>query len=79
MIAELNPSKSSLKTGAIVGIVLGAVAFAATLSAIVTIIIIRRHSRYQAVSKKRSCKSSRLIESVNESYRYNGLTDSVKG
>ncbi|XP_026658440.2 probable LRR receptor-like serine/threonine-protein kinase At1g06840 isoform X2 [Phoenix dactylifera] len=49
-----NPSKSNLSTGAMVGIVLGAIAGAATLSAVITMLILRRHSKYRLVPKKRS-------------------------
>ncbi|XP_072958664.1 probable LRR receptor-like serine/threonine-protein kinase At1g06840 [Typha angustifolia] len=49
-----NTSKSKLSTGATVGIILGAVAAAASLSAVVTIIIMRKNSRYRGASKKRS-------------------------
>lgn len=53
-----NGSKSGLSKGAIVGLVLGAVAVAATLSTIATIIIMRRNSKYLAVSKKRSASKN---------------------
>ncbi|WOL14756.1 putative LRR receptor-like serine/threonine-protein kinase [Canna indica] len=52
--ALANPSKSGLSTGAVVGIVLGAVAGTATLSAVITILVMRRHSKYQTAAKKRS-------------------------
>ncbi|KAL6653235.1 hypothetical protein ACP70R_012160 [Stipagrostis hirtigluma subsp. patula] len=48
-------AKSSLSTGAIVGIVLAAFAAAAILSSLITIIILRRRSRHSS-SKKRSAK-----------------------
>uniref|UniRef100_A0A0A9BZN4 non-specific serine/threonine protein kinase n=1 Tax=Arundo donax TaxID=35708 RepID=A0A0A9BZN4_ARUDO len=47
--------KSSLSTGAIVGIVMAAFAAAAVLSSFITIIILKRHSRHSS-SKKRSAK-----------------------
>ncbi|KAG4935123.1 hypothetical protein JHK85_050042 [Glycine max] len=47
-------SKSGISTGALVGIVIGAIAFAVTLSAIVTILILRIRLRdYHAVSRRR--------------------------
>jgi orotate phosphoribosyltransferase len=47
-------SKSGISTGAIVGIVLGAIACAVTLSAIVTLLILRTKLKdYRAVSKRR--------------------------
>ncbi|CAI8597074.1 unnamed protein product [Vicia faba] len=47
-------SKSGISTGAIVGIVLGAIACAVTLSAIVTLLILRTKLKdYRAVSNKR--------------------------
>nr|XP_027190406.1 probable LRR receptor-like serine/threonine-protein kinase At1g06840 isoform X2 [Cicer arietinum] len=47
-------SKSGISTGAIVGIVLGTIAFAVTLSAIVTLLILRTKLRdYRVVSKGR--------------------------
>ncbi|KAG1338920.1 putative LRR receptor-like serine/threonine-protein kinase [Cocos nucifera] len=49
-----NPSKSNLSTGAMIGIVLGAIAGAATLSAVITMLILRRHSKYRLVPKKRT-------------------------
>ncbi|XP_073113565.1 probable LRR receptor-like serine/threonine-protein kinase At1g06840 isoform X2 [Elaeis guineensis] len=49
-----NASRSGLGTGAMVGIVLGAVAGAATLSAVITMLILRRHSKYRLVPKKRT-------------------------
>ncbi|KAJ6832427.1 putative LRR receptor-like serine/threonine-protein kinase [Iris pallida] len=49
-----NVSTSRLSKGAIAGIVLGAVAGAVTLTAIITILIMRRHSRYRIVTRKRS-------------------------
>lgn len=48
-------TKSSLSTGAIVGVVLAAFAAAAIISSIITIIILRRRSGYSS-SKKRSAK-----------------------
>ncbi|KAF2954416.1 hypothetical protein DAI22_01g480600 [Oryza sativa Japonica Group] len=47
-------AKSSLSTGAIVGIVVAAFAAAAFLSSLITLIILRRRSRYS--SKRRSAK-----------------------
>lgn len=47
-------SKSGISTGAIVGIVLGAIACAVTLSAIVTLLLLRtKFKDYRAVSNKR--------------------------
>ncbi|KAK3145227.1 hypothetical protein QOZ80_4AG0325740 [Eleusine coracana subsp. coracana] len=50
-----HSSKSSLSTGAIVGIVMAAFAVAAILSSLITIIILRKRSRHSS-SKKRSAK-----------------------
>ena len=54
-VAEIGrSSKSGISTGALVGIVIGAIAFAVTLSAIVTILILRIRLRdYHAVSRRR--------------------------
>ncbi|KAI5408283.1 hypothetical protein KIW84_054202 [Lathyrus oleraceus] len=50
----VTSSKSGISTGAIVGIVLGAIACAVTLSAIVTLLILRTKLKdYRAVSKRR--------------------------
>ncbi|KAJ0978507.1 hypothetical protein J5N97_013981 [Dioscorea zingiberensis] len=49
-----NGSKSGLSTGAVVGIVFGAVAVAITLSAVITMYIMKRFSRYNVTSRKRS-------------------------
>ncbi|XP_058075294.1 probable LRR receptor-like serine/threonine-protein kinase At1g06840 [Magnolia sinica] len=47
-------SKSGISKGALAGIVLGAVAVAITISAIISVIIMRRHTKYyHAVSRKR--------------------------
>lgn len=60
-----NTSKSGLTTGAIVGILFGAIAGAGTLSALVTILIMRRHSRYHVVSRRRvSSKISFKVDGV---------------
>ncbi|XP_006645416.1 probable LRR receptor-like serine/threonine-protein kinase At1g06840 [Oryza brachyantha] len=48
-------TKSSLSTGAIVGIVVATFAAAAFLSSLITLVILRRRSRYSS-SKKRSAK-----------------------
>ena len=55
----VSPRKSTISTGALVGIVLGAIAGAVTLSAVVSLLILRKRSRnYRAVSKTRrgECK-----------------------
>ncbi|XP_026664102.2 probable LRR receptor-like serine/threonine-protein kinase At1g06840 isoform X2 [Phoenix dactylifera] len=49
-----NTSKTGLSKGAVAGILLGAVAGAGTVSALATILIMRRHSRNQVASKRRS-------------------------
>uniref|UniRef100_A0A0E0JUD6 Protein kinase domain-containing protein n=1 Tax=Oryza punctata TaxID=4537 RepID=A0A0E0JUD6_ORYPU len=58
-----NRAKSSLSTGAIVGIVVAAFAAAAFLSSLITLIILRRHSRYSS-SKKRSDAGQRFVAKV---------------
>jgi len=55
VVAEIGKdSKSGISTGALVGIVVGAIACAVTLSAIVTLLILRIKMRgYHTVSKRR--------------------------
>jgi nitrate reductase gamma subunit len=49
--------RSALSTGALVGIVLGAIAGAVTLSAVVSLLIVRVQMRkYHAVSRRRHCE-----------------------
>ncbi|XP_026457192.1 probable LRR receptor-like serine/threonine-protein kinase At1g06840 [Papaver somniferum] len=52
---DLKPSNSGLSKGALAGIILGVIAGAATLTALVSIFIARKHMKtyYRAVSKKR--------------------------
>ncbi|PKA61797.1 putative LRR receptor-like serine/threonine-protein kinase [Apostasia shenzhenica] len=49
-----NISKSGLSTGAILGIVLASVALAVTLSSALTVLIMRRRAKSQALSKRKS-------------------------
>ncbi|KAI0498139.1 hypothetical protein KFK09_021380 [Dendrobium nobile] len=49
-----NRGSSGLRAGAVVGIVLASVAVAVALSTLITILIVRRRSKYHAMSKKRS-------------------------
>ena len=52
-----NPPSFGLSKGALVGIVLGTIAGAVALSAIVILLILRAHIRkYHAISGKRRCK-----------------------
>ncbi len=52
-----TPPKLALSTGALAGIVLGAIAGAVTLSAIVSLLILRVQMRkYRAVSRRRQCE-----------------------
>jgi nitrate reductase gamma subunit len=52
-----TPSRSALSTGALAGIVLGAIAGAVTLSAVVSLLIVRvRMRKYHAVSRRRHCE-----------------------
>jgi len=49
----VTPQKSKISTGALVGVVLGAIAGAVTLSAVVSLLIVRKRSRdYRAISKR---------------------------
>lgn len=51
------PGKSGLGKGAIVGIVLGSIAAATTLSAIVSLLILRMRLRdHRLISKRRYCE-----------------------
>jgi hypothetical protein len=48
---------STLSKGALAGIILGTIAGAVTLSAIVSLLILRKHTRkHHAVSKRRRCE-----------------------
>ncbi|KAL3574597.1 hypothetical protein D5086_025210 [Populus alba] len=62
----VSRQKSTISTGALVGIVLGAIAGAVTLSAVVSLLILRKRSmNYRAVSKtRRVSKASLKIEGV---------------
>ncbi|CAK7323475.1 unnamed protein product [Dovyalis caffra] len=64
----VTSQKSKISTGTLVGIVLGAIAVAVTLSAIVSLLILRVRSRdYRAVSKRRrASKASMKIEGVKD-------------
>ncbi|KAG6631032.1 probable LRR receptor-like serine/threonine-protein kinase At1g06840 isoform X2 [Carya illinoinensis] len=61
-----TPQRSSLSKGALAGIVLGAIAGAVTLSAVVFLLILRRHVRKtRAISRKRrASKASMKIDGV---------------
>ncbi|KAL5164337.1 putative LRR receptor-like serine/threonine-protein kinase [Glycine soja] len=71
-------SKSGISTGALVGIVIGAIAFAVTLSAIVTILILRIRLRdYHAVSRRRhASKISIKIDGVR-AFSYGELSSAT--
>ncbi|KAG0484038.1 hypothetical protein HPP92_012122 [Vanilla planifolia] len=49
----LSGSRSGLSSGAVVGIVLASVAIGVTISAMVTVLIMRNHSKYQVMAKWR--------------------------
>lgn len=55
VVAVIGPSsKSGISTGALVGIILGSIACAVSLSAIVTLLILRTKLRsHRAISKRR--------------------------
>ncbi|KAL9380188.1 hypothetical protein Peur_028670 [Populus x canadensis] len=58
----VTPQKSKISKGALVGIVLGAIAGAVTLSAVVSLLIVRKHSRdNRAISKRRRGALSCLL------------------
>lgn len=69
----LNPSSSGLSKGAVAGVVLASVAVAVIFSTLITILIMRRHPKYQAASKKRSAISSLKIDGV-KSFTLDELT-----
>ncbi|KAF9670970.1 hypothetical protein SADUNF_Sadunf13G0124400 [Salix dunnii] len=62
----VTPQKSKISTGALVGIVLGVIAGAVTLSALVSLLIVRKRSRnYRAITKRRrASKAFMKIEGV---------------
>ncbi|KAG8661166.1 hypothetical protein MANES_02G217800v8 [Manihot esculenta] len=63
-----SPSSSGISKGALAGIVLGAIAGTVTLSAIVSLIILRRYMRgYRAISKRRHASKAFLkIDGVKD-------------
>ncbi|XP_057993605.1 probable LRR receptor-like serine/threonine-protein kinase At1g06840 isoform X3 [Hevea brasiliensis] len=63
-----SPSSSGISKGALAGIVLGAIAGAVTLSAIISLLIVRTHMRdYRAISKRRhASKASLKIDGVKD-------------
>ncbi|KAJ6433268.1 hypothetical protein OIU84_017045 [Salix udensis] len=65
-VLSATPKKSKLSTGALVGIVLGAIAGAVTLSALVSLLILRKRSRnYRPLTKRRrASKAFMKIEGV---------------
>lgn len=53
-VLSATPRKSKISTAALVGIVVGAIAGAVTLSALVSLLILRKRSRnYRAITKRR--------------------------
>ena len=57
-----SPQKSGIGTGALVGIIIGAIAVATTLSAIVSLLILRKRLKdNRAISKRRRCKFNPFI------------------
>ncbi|XVF46109.1 hypothetical protein PTKIN_Ptkin03bG0000300 [Pterospermum kingtungense] len=71
----ITTRKSGISTGALIGIVLGGIAVAVTLSAVVTLFILRvRLRNYRLVSKRRqTSKASMKIDGV-KSFTYSELT-----
>ncbi|XVF05868.1 hypothetical protein REPUB_Repub05bG0210300 [Reevesia pubescens] len=71
---DVTTSTSGISTGALVGIVLGGIAVAVTLSAVVTLLILRvRLRNYRVVSKRRrASKASIKIDGV-KSFTYTEL------
>uniref|UniRef100_A0A6N2LZH1 non-specific serine/threonine protein kinase n=1 Tax=Salix viminalis TaxID=40686 RepID=A0A6N2LZH1_SALVM len=65
-VLSATPKKSKISTGALVGIVLGAIAGAVTLSALVSLLILRKRSKnYRAITKRRrASKAFMKIEGV---------------
>ncbi|KAL0911557.1 hypothetical protein M5K25_019706 [Dendrobium thyrsiflorum] len=60
-----NSYSSGLRAGSVVGIVLASVAVAVALSTLITILIMRRRSKYLAMSKKRSISKNPIkVEGV---------------
>ncbi|KAK2386510.1 putative LRR receptor serine/threonine-protein kinase [Trifolium repens] len=71
-------SKSGISTGAIVGIVLGAIACAVTLSAIVTLLILRTKLKdYRAVSKRRRVSKSSIKMDGVRSFTYEEMSSAT--
>ncbi|KAK8515796.1 hypothetical protein V6N12_075817 [Hibiscus sabdariffa] len=71
---SVTTSRSGISTGALIGIVLGGIAVAVTLSAVVTLLILRvRLRNYRVVSKRRqTSKASIKIDGV-KSFTYTEL------
>lgn len=60
---SVTTSKSGISTGALIGIVLGGIAVAVTLSAVVTLLILRvRLKNYHVVSKRRHSEYLKLLK-----------------
>ncbi|KAG6513131.1 hypothetical protein ZIOFF_023439 [Zingiber officinale] len=53
---ESDSSKARLSKGALAGMLLGVIAGAASLSVMLTVIIMRKHHGYYFISRKRSCE-----------------------
>lgn len=76
--ATSTSSKSGISTGAIVGIVLGAIACAVTLSAIVTLLILRTKLKdYHAVSKRRHVSKIKIKMDGVRSFTYEELSSAT--
>ncbi|PNY01744.1 LRR receptor-like kinase resistance protein [Trifolium pratense] len=76
--ATTTSSKSGISTGAIVGIVLGAIACAVTLSAIVTLLILRTKLKdYRAVSKRRRVSKTSIKMDGVRSFTYEELSSAT--
>ncbi|XP_039013523.1 probable LRR receptor-like serine/threonine-protein kinase At1g06840 isoform X2 [Hibiscus syriacus] len=70
----VTTSKSGISTGALIGIVLGGIAVAVTLSAVVTLLILRvRLRNYRVVSKRRQTSKSPIKIDGVKSFTYTEL------
>ncbi|XP_074583022.1 putative LRR receptor-like serine/threonine-protein kinase At1g06840 isoform X2 [Curcuma longa] len=61
---ESDSSKSRLSKGALAGILLGAIAGAASLSVMLTVLIMRKHHRYYSILRKKSSVTTLKLNNV---------------
>ncbi|XP_042453072.1 probable LRR receptor-like serine/threonine-protein kinase At1g06840 isoform X1 [Zingiber officinale] len=61
---ESDSSKSRLSKGALAGILLGAIVGAASLSVMLTVLIMRKHPRYYSISRKKSSVTTLKLNNV---------------